>query len=87
MNVSALQLERKALVLNYFGSLYRICVLLLQRNLSMVDLTLNEYYNRTIEPTNMWPAWWCTPVILALRSLRQENHPKFKASLGYSVSS
>jgi hypothetical protein len=27
-------------------------------------------------------AWWCTPVIPALRRLRQEDH-EFKASLGY----
>jgi hypothetical protein len=27
-------------------------------------------------------AWWCTPVMLALRRLRQEDH-EFKASLGY----
>lgn len=28
-------------------------------------------------------AWWCTPVIPALWRLRQENHHKLKASLGY----
>jgi hypothetical protein len=31
-------------------------------------------------------AWWYTPVIPALRKIRHED-PKFKASLGYTVSS
>jgi hypothetical protein len=29
-------------------------------------------------------AWWCTPVIPALRRLRQEDH-EFEASLDYTV--
>lgn len=29
--------------------------------------------------------WWFIPVLLALKSLRQENLLKFKDSLGYTV--
>lgn len=30
-------------------------------------------------------AWWCAPVMLALRRKRQDDRCEFKASLGYEV--
>ena len=45
---------------------------------------LAPFQRLSLEKSDFSPAVWCTPIILALRRLRQEIH-KFKVGLAYGV--